>query len=419
MNNTSQLLLDELKKNHPDLVCFIARKDKEQTASWFRHLSVDKQVDLQALSDYAHEAIRLFQRYPGDMNRYLAHLDPRYVELGIVYENIHFLFVSKKEHANEMLLQDICLAFCEKIHPSLQQSSSHSLHAFTHTFTPEKKPTPKDKPAPLASTSAEIRLLREQPAVRVEYESKAAGTFVHHLIAQKSLGKYAQTDLLQARQSLLQPINSQLVLSQFDFTGGQIKATRPFVQGRSMAELIQSRKKMQLPQALAILQKLVDLLTPLHKNGFAHGNIHPHNVFFSPDREILLTDDYLFDLIASPRFIQKSYSQESRIPVGYLGYLAPEQLLGETARPQSDFWALGYLFCYLLLGEPVLAFKTPSEQIVAAHYTIKEAVKERILSYYPSTKMLLEGLIEGKLENRLEDPSLISDHILHAMQQKT
>lgn len=415
MNNTSQLLLDELKENYPDIACFIAIKDTEQVASWFRYLSVSEEVNSEALRDYVHEAIKLFQRYPGDIQRYIAHLDNNYVELGIVYQNIRFLFVSKKEHTNEMLLQDVCLEFCEKIHPSLQQSSSHSLHSFTHTFVPEKKPeaqAPKTSHQPQGQT----RILREQPAVRVEQESNTTGTFVHHLIAQKSLGKYAQTDLLQARQSMLQHIDSQLVLSQFDFTGGQIKTTRPFVQGRSMAELIQSRQKMALPQALAIVRKLVALLKPLHENGFAHGNIHPHNVFFSPDREILLTDDYLFDLIASPKFIQKSYSQESRIPVGHLGYLAPEQLLGETAKPQSDFWALGYLFCYLLLGEPVLAFKTPSDQIVAAHHSLKEAIKTRILELYPSVQPLLDGLIQDKPEKRFQNLELILEHIMKIMQ---
>lgn len=413
MNNTSQLLLDELKANYPDITCFIAMKDTDKVPSWFRHLSVDEHVDREALSDYAHEAIRLFQRYTGNVERYLAHLDATYVEFGIVFQGVRFLFVSKKEHTNEVLLQEVCSGFCEKIYPSLQQSSSHSLHSFTHSFTPpDKQKKPSEKPVKKAS--GKIQILREQPNVRVEKEDNV----VRHLIAQKSLGKYAQPELLQARQSTLKQLNTKLVLAQFDFTGGQVKATRRFVAGRSMADIIQSRTTMQLPHALAILRKLIDLLTPLHENGFAHGNIHPHNVFFSSEREVLLTDAYLFDLISSPTFIQKSYSQESRIPVGQLGYLAPEQLLGVAATPQSDYWSLGYLFCYLLLGEPVLAFRTPSEQIVAAHHSIKEAIKTRILEQHPETQALLDGLVQEKPDKRFQNLQLILDQIVQIMSQQ-
>jgi len=418
MNNTSQLLIDEFQANYPDLIGFAAIKETESSPCAVHLLSVAEGVDREALSTYLRDTLANFRETaPFTVERYLAHLDAKHIELGIVYQQMSFLFLSKKENINEVLLQEVCSDFCGRIYPVLHRSSSDSLHSFSNTFQGNKK-TVMAELKPDEPTSATVDLLREQAGVRVDKRHAENQVSIAHYIAQKNLGQYAKQELLQARQHVLNHLDSQLVLSRFDFQGGQIKIERPFVMGRSMAELIQSRQKMQLTQALAIIRKLVDLLKPLHQNGFAHGNIHPHNVFFSPEREVLLTDDYLFDLITSPKFIQKSYSQESRIPVGRLGYLAPEQLLGELATPQSDFWSLGYLFCYLILGEPVLRFHTPSEQIVAAHHSIKEAIKERVLAYHPCVQSFLEGLIQQKPQQRFGDLSEILAQIVEIMAQQ-
>lgn len=423
INTTSQHLLDEFKQSYADVIGFAAIKKDDTHPLVVQLLTTKNEYNTEGLSLYLSESITHLQaKNPFSIERYICHLDSDHLEIGLVYKGITFVFLSQKQAINEMLLIEVCLAFCEKVHPSLQKPpQSHSLHSFSRTqeippLKPAQAPLPPAKPA---EQSTKTTVLRKQAGVRVEKRIKGEHVDVAHYIAQKNLGKFAQQDLLLARSSVLKNLQSQLVLSSFDFQGGQIKIERPFVAGRSMFELIQSRKTMDLPQALAILRKLVELLTPLHENGFAHGNIHPHNVFFSAEREILLTDDYLFDLIASPKFIQKSYAQESRIPVGQLGYLAPEQLLGETASPQSDFWSLGYLFCYLILGEPVMLFRTPSEQIVASHHSLKEAFKERVCRSYPGVENLLYGLLQDKPDKRFQNLNDILGQIVEIMSQHT
>lgn len=413
MNSWSQDLLDRFKKEAEDIICVAAMPLKQisQEPVLLRFFaSTDDVLDLDALKAYILDALRYFQKNNRNEQSIAVNFSQGFIEFLIVYQDLIFIFIAKKARCNEVLLSKYCHDFCQQLAPTLQKAKQNSLHEFK-THIP--LPTAEDKP--LVEAKINTMILRQQPGV---YVTRQIGKqdLIQHWLEKQSLGTYAKQNSLQARQQALAEVGSHFVSAHFKFEGKHLKIERAYIKGRNMVEIVESRQKMTLAQGMAILRKLIDILAPVHAKKLAHGNIHPENVFFSPNREVLLTDDHLFELIASDNFIRKSYSNVDRLPVGRLGYLAPEQLLGEAATPQSDFWALGYLLCYLLLGEPVLDFNTPSEQIVASHHSIKEAIKTRVVVIYPNLKALLSGLVHEKPEARFESLDVILKQIMQIMQ---
>ncbi|GAB4303375.1 MAG: hypothetical protein Fur0025_44640 [Oscillatoriaceae cyanobacterium] len=94
------------------------------------------------------------------------------------------------------------------------------------------------------------------------------------------------------------------------------------------------------------LHQLAQILERLHREGIYHRDIKPGNLIVMPDRGLALVD-----------FGSVGCSHRGTTPVGTSGYGAPEQLAGQGV-PESDFFALGRTFVYLLSGKSPLHFAT-------------------------------------------------------------
>jgi serine/threonine protein kinase len=109
-------------------------------------------------------------------------------------------------------------------------------------------------------------------------------------------------------------------------------------------------KQGSISQSLAIkwLRELIGILDVLHQNHFFHRDIKPSNIMLKPDGQLVLID------FGSVRQISNTYL--AKINVGNIttifsgGYTPQEQLDGK-ASPQSDYFALGRTFVYLLTGK--------------------------------------------------------------------
>lgn len=102
-------------------------------------------------------------------------------------------------------------------------------------------------------------------------------------------------------------------------------------------------------RAWVSLHQLAQILELLHREGIYHRDIKPGNLIVMPDERLALVD-----------FGSVGCSHRGTTPVGTSGYGAREQLAGKGL-PQSDFFALGRTFVYLLSGKPPIDFATDME----------------------------------------------------------
>ncbi|MGM3309776.1 protein kinase domain-containing protein [Anabaena sp. WFMT] len=96
--------------------------------------------------------------------------------------------------------------------------------------------------------------------------------------------------------------------------------------------------------ALDWLNQLVQILEFVHDHGFFHRDIKPANIILRPDGKLVL-----IDFGAARQLTQTIVNNKPVTVIISNGYTAPEQMQGQAVL-QSDFYALGRTFIYLLTG---------------------------------------------------------------------
>ncbi|MCT7994495.1 serine/threonine-protein kinase [Laspinema olomoucense] len=130
------------------------------------------------------------------------------------------------------------------------------------------------------------------------------------------------------------------------------------IEGVNLEEWLK-QQPTSLTQSLALkwLKQLVLLLEEVHQHQFFHRDIKPSNIMRQPDGNLALIDFGTVREVA-----HQELSSQNIIPAGTViisrGYAPPEQEKGHTVE-QSDFFALGRTFVYLLTRQHPLTFYEP------------------------------------------------------------
>ncbi|MFM6010696.1 MAG: protein kinase domain-containing protein [Dolichospermum sp.] len=107
----------------------------------------------------------------------------------------------------------------------------------------------------------------------------------------------------------------------------------------------QQNRPISEVQAIAWLKQLLEIIALVHNQKYLHRDIKPSNIMIRPDGQLVLID------FGTAREITKTYLVNGGgiTAISSSGYSPLEQMRGQTI-PQSDFFALGRTFVFLLTG---------------------------------------------------------------------
>ncbi|MEZ4296831.1 MAG: protein kinase [Polyangiaceae bacterium] len=137
---------------------------------------------------------------------------------------------------------------------------------------------------------------------------------------------------------------------------GRTADGRPYLvmellQGESLADRLRARGRLPIEEALAILDPLASALAAVHAAGIVHRDIKPPNIFLAEDRpegSVVLLDFGLAKLLAT----EGPALTSSRVALGTIPFMAPEQVRCEPLDPRTDVYALAAVTYTMLTGSP-------------------------------------------------------------------
>ena len=136
----------------------------------------------------------------------------------------------------------------------------------------------------------------------------------------------------------------------------------PFVRGESLRARIERDRQLPVPDAVRILDELLDALDYAHRQGIVHRDIKPENILLA-DGHAMLAD---FGIAAAINPPEAERITGTGMAVGTLGYVAPEQLAGErNVGPGADVFAVGAMGYEMLTGRRAFSGATPQATLAA------------------------------------------------------
>lgn len=121
------------------------------------------------------------------------------------------------------------------------------------------------------------------------------------------------------------------------------------IEGINLDDWLQTHGPIDQTQALDWIKQLVELLAQLHQEELFHRDIKLSNIMLRPTGQLALVDFGTVRPMTSTYFA-KVAGQRDITSVVSPGYTPLEQINGRAV-PQSDFYALGRSFVYLLTGQ--------------------------------------------------------------------
>ncbi|NNM32277.1 MAG: serine/threonine protein kinase, partial [Gemmatimonadetes bacterium] len=168
---------------------------------------------------------------------------------------------------------------------------------------------------------------------------------------------------------------------------GDLFIAMAFYSGRTLKARL-TEGPLTVEEAARIGSGVAAGLDRAHEAGIIHRDIKPANLMLTERGDVKILDFGIAKLLG------ESDLTRTGATLGTLGYMAPEQLEGETPEPATDLWSLGVVLYQGLAGQS--PFKAESQQNLVAAILTKVPPPLRTLR--PELPEAMEELVGALLE---------------------
>lgn len=129
-----------------------------------------------------------------------------------------------------------------------------------------------------------------------------------------------------------------------------------FLRGETLRERLAKRGRLPLPEAVAIADRMLQVLSVLHRKGVIHRDLKPDNIFFSHQAEAEGETEAevvkLIDFGIAKQSLTEEGASVTRTGaiIGTPFYMSPEQCEGRAVDGRSDIYSMGIIICETLTG---------------------------------------------------------------------
>ena len=187
----------------------------------------------------------------------------------------------------------------------------------------------------------------------------------------------------------------------------------PFVEGDSLATLVERRTKLPADEAIEIAKPVLEALAHAHDAGLIHRDIKPDNVMLEAKSGRALLVDFGIAKALDPE--KASNMTQAGFTVGTPHFMSPEQALADTLDARSDLYSFGAMMFEMVTGEKPFDGAT-SQEVVIQHIADPVRPPNEVESSVPDW---LSDVIVRCLEKKPDDRFQSATDILEALGSKS
>lgn len=216
-----------------------------------------------------------------------------------------------------------------------------------------------------------------------------------HLVDDQFIGRF------QREIDLLQQLDNPHIIHLYDWALREHDAetnqtlsyiVAEFVEGHTLADIIDARGALSEPDALAIARQIALGLADIHAHGIIHRDVKSQNIMITPDSQAKLID---FGIAKGQN--HATLTDPSHF-AGTLYYSPPEQILeAHSVDHRADIYALGVVLYEMLTASlPVKSreFGTVASKIIAGDL-------DPITGVSPEVEALVSDMMAYRVQNRI------------------
>jgi serine/threonine-protein kinase len=191
--------------------------------------------------------------------------------------------------------------------------------------------------------------------------------------------------------------------------GGLLFYVMPFVEGETLAGLLEREQQLPIPQALQIAREVAEALGYAHSLGIIHRDIKPQNIMLSGGHAVVAD----FGIARAVSEAGTARLTETGMAIGTPAYMSPEQgSASEHIDARTDVYSLGCVLYEMLTGQP--PFTGTTAQAVLARHSMDSVPAPHIVRH--SIPKDLEAVLFCALEKSPADRYHTASEFAEALQ---
>ena len=175
------------------------------------------------------------------------------------------------------------------------------------------------------------------------------------------------------------------------------------LEGETLRARLAARGSLAPAEAVSYGVQIARGLAAAHDRGIIHRDLKPDNIFITRDGRIKILDFgiAIFDQAAVQTGEQPPLTRTG-LAMGTVGYMSPEQLLGQPATAQSDLFSFGVVMHEMLAGSHPFARRTAPEVQTAVLREDPASLGRAVPGVSPSMVRLIERCLDKQPRARPE-----------------
>ena len=181
------------------------------------------------------------------------------------------------------------------------------------------------------------------------------------------------------------------------------------LEGETLREQLK-RGRLPIRKAIDYGVQIARGLAAAHEKGIVHRDLKPENLFITKDGRVKILDFGLAKLTqpqvgSDSNAITLTKGTEAGMVMGTVGYMAPEQVRGQTADHRADIFAFGAILYEMLAGKRAFQKPTSAETMTAILNEDPPGISQVTTSIPPALQRVVHRCLEKNPEQRFQSAS--------------